>query len=348
LALRATPTGWFAGNEKASLLISFNVTASVLILAGTRLFFATDIHGSESCFKKFVYASKAYKCDILIMGGDITGKKIIPIVKEPNGSCSCEWLGQHRSLASAENVERIKTEIRAVGSYPVVMDEKEKEELSSDQSRFESFFDKIMQESVREWVKYAESKLGGTKTRCYVQPGNDDALSIDEALSTSDLIINPEGKVIDLGEGFEMASTGYSNPTPWNCPRDIKDEELASRINGMIGQVHDLSRCVFNFHCPPYDSELDIAPQIDEQLNVIIKHGQMQMVPVGSKAVRTAIETHKPLLGLHGHIHESRGVFTIGRTTCINPGSEYSEGVLRGVIVNLDGAKVKSYQFTSG
>jgi len=324
------------------------VTASDCVLAGIRLFFATDIHGSESCFKKFVYASKVYKCNILIMGGDITGKKIIPIVRQPDNSCSCEWLGQRRSLASDEDVERIKTEIRAVGSYPVVMDEKEHAELSSDQARFVSFFDKIMQESVRDWVKYAESKLGGTNTRCYVQPGNDDAFSVDEALATSDLIVNPEGKVIDLGEGFEMASTGYSNPTPWDCPRDIKEEELASRISTMVGKVHDLSRCIFNFHCPPYDSELDVAPQIDEQLNVIIKHGQMQMAPVGSKSVRAAIETLKPLLGLHGHIHESRGVFTIGGTTCINPGSEYSEGVLRGVIVNLDGAKVKSYQFTSG
>jgi Icc-related predicted phosphoesterase len=313
-----------------------------------RLFFATDIHGSESCFKKFVYASKAYKCNIIIMGGDITGKKIIPFVRQPDNSYFCEWLGQHQSLTSNDELERLKTEVRSVGSYPVEMNEKESVELTSDRSKFEAFFDKIMQESVRNWVKYAEDKLRGTDVRCFIQPGNDDTFSIDEVLSGSDLIVNPEGKVVELGDGFEMVSTGYSNPTPWNCPRDVKEEVLASRIDAMTAKVRDMSRCVFNFHCPPYDSELDVAPQIDEQFNVIIKRGQMQMASVGSKAVRAAIEAHNPLLGLHGHIHESRGVFNLGRTTCMNPGSEYSEGILRGAIVNLEGTKVKSYQFTSG
>jgi hypothetical protein len=282
------------------------------------------------------------------MGGDITGKKIIPLVKQPDNSYICEWLGQRRTLRTNEELERLKIEISAVGSYPVDMNEQQRVELATDQSKFERFFDEIMRESVRSWVKYAEDKLRGTKVRCFVQPGNDDALSIDDVLSTSKSIVNPEGKLVDLGEGYEMVSTGYANPTPWNCPRDIKEEELASRINAMTSKVRDPSKCVFNFHCPPYNSELDVAPEIDEKLNVIIKHGQMQMAPVGSKAVRAAIETVAPLLGLHGHIHESRGVFNIGRTTCINPGSEYSEGILRGVIVNLDGAKVKSYQFTSG
>ena len=317
-------------------------------MAGVRLFFATDIHGSESCFKKFVYASKSYKCNIIIMGGDITGKKIIPFVRQPDDSYACEWLGQRHSLKTKDELERLKTDVRSVGSYPVEMSENEKVELSSDHSEFEALFDKIMQESVRSWVTYAEDKLRGTDVRCFVQPGNDDTFSIDQVLSGSEVITNPEGKVVELGEGFEMVSTGYSNSTPWNCPRDIKDEELGSRIETMIAKVADMSKCIFNFHCPPYDSELDAAPQLDEQFNVVIKQGQIQMAPVGSKAVRAAIETHNPLLGLHGHIHESRGVFTLGRTTCINPGSEYSEGVLRGAIVNLEAKKVKSYQFTSG
>jgi Icc-related predicted phosphoesterase len=317
-------------------------------LTEVRLFFATDIHGSESCFRKFVYASKAYKCDIIIMGGDITGKKVIPFVMQPDNTYACEWLGQHYSLTSSDELERLKTEVRSVGSYPVEMNEDERAKLSSDHTEFEALFDKIMQESIRNWVKYAEEKLRGKGVRCFIQPGNDDTFSIDEVLSGSELIVNPEGKVIELDNGFEMVSTGYSNPTPWNCPRDIKEEELASRIDAMTAKVHDMSKCIFNFHCPPYDTELDVAPQIDEQFNVIIKRGQIQTAPVGSRAVRAAIEAHNPLLSLHGHIHESRGVFKIGRTTCINPGSEYTEAILRGVIVNLENTKVKSYQFTSG
>ncbi len=317
-------------------------------MAAARLFFATDIHGSEVCFKKFIHAAKAYRCDILIMGGDLTGKKIIPFVRHSDDSYACDWLGQHRSIRSQDELERLKSEVRSVGSYPVEMSESEREELASNHSKFEALFDKIMQESVRAWVRHAEDKLRGTSTLCYIQPGNDDSFSIDKALSESELITNPEGKVIELGDGLSMISTGYSNPTPWNCPRDVREDELTSRIEGMVSQVGDPSRCIFNFHCPPYNSELDLAPQIDQQFNVVIKHGQMQMAPVGSQAVRAAIETNSPILGLHGHIHESRGVFKIGRTTCINPGSEYSEGILRGVIINLQGANMKSYQFTSG
>lgn len=317
-------------------------------MTGPRLFFATDIHGSETCFKKFIYAARAYKCNVMIMGGDLTGKKIVPLIKQPDGSYILDWLGRRVRASSPEELERTKADVRSVGSYPLEMTEDERLELSSDSGKFDALFERIMLESVQNWVKYAEEKLRDAKVSCYIQPGNDDVFAIDEALSGSELIINPEGKLIDLGDGFEMISTGYSNPTPWNCPRDIEEKELASRIEAMASQIRDPSRSIFNFHCPPYSSELDSAPQIDEHFNVVIKHGQMQMAPVGSKAVRVAVEAHNPLLGLHGHIHESRGVFSIGRTTCINPGSEYSEGILRGVIVNLEAKRVKSYQFTSG
>ena len=72
------------------------------------------------------------------------------------------------------------------------------------------------------------------------------------------------------------------------------------------------------------------------------------LTSVGSTAVRSAIEKFQPLLGLHGHIHESKGSIKIGRTLCVNPGSEYSEGVLKGVMMNLDEKGVRSFQFTSG
>jgi Icc-related predicted phosphoesterase len=330
---------------KTEHLLSIRPVSSV---ASVRIFFATDIHGSESCFKKFIYAAKVYKCDTVIMGGDITGKKIIPCIKEAEGLFTVDWLGQHQTIRSQEALEQVKNSVRSVGSYPYEMTEGERAALASDKSRFEALFEEIMRESVAKWVGYAEDKLKGTNVRCFIQPGNDDTFQIDDILSRSERVENPEGRLIELDGGFEMISTGYSNPTPWNCPRDISEEELGVRINEMIHDVRDPSRCVFNFHCPPHDSELDTAPLLDDKLNVIIKQGQMQTAPVGSKAVRAAIEAHGPLLGLHGHIHESRGVFNIGRTTCINPGSEYTEGILRGVIVILEGTRVKSYQFTSG
>jgi Icc-related predicted phosphoesterase len=52
--------------------------------------------------------------------------------------------------------------------------------------------------------------------------------------------------------------------------------------------------------------------------------------------VRDAIKQYEPVVGLHGHIHESRGAQRIGSTMCLNPGSDYSADLLRGAIVDFD------------
>ena len=76
--------------------------------------------------------------------------------------------------------------------------------------------------------------------------------------------------------------------------------------------------------------------------------GRAVMVPVGSTAVRSVIERHQPLLGLHGHIHEARGAKTIGRTVCLNPGSSYNTGRIDGALIYLEDDRVKRFQFVSG
>ena len=72
--------------------------------------------------------------------------------------------------------------------------------------------------------------------------------------------------------------------------------------------------------------------------------------PVGSTAVRDAVQRVQPLLSLHGHIHESRGATKIGSTLALNPGSSYEEGILQAAIVNLDPKKrkVRNYQLVNG
>jgi Icc-related predicted phosphoesterase len=146
-----------------------------------------------------------------------------------------------------------------------------------------------------------------------------------------------------------MISTGYANITPWRCARDVPEEELMTRIESMAAKLKQPSRSIFNFHCPPYGTMLDVAPQLDENLKPKSSAtGGLQMAAVGSKSVLSAIEKYQPMLGLHGHIHESRGFQMIGRTLCINPGSEYTEGILRGFLAELTEDKVKDHMFVSG
>jgi Icc-related predicted phosphoesterase len=313
----------------------------------TRIFFATDIHGSEPCFIKFINAASFYKADVIVLGGDITGKQIVAI-EEYQGVWTAHLFGQEWTAHSAEELKGLESKIRSNGYYPVVVDPQKMGELQQDPEKVEALFIQLMTETVTRWVHLAEERLRGTPVKCFISPGNDDHFALDKILIGSDVVIFPEGQIIDLDGVHTMASCGYANMTPWHCPRDIAEDDLRARLDAMLAELGDPSHCIFNFHAPPYDSTLDIAPELDSSLKPILVGGQIHMIPVGSRAIREAIEKYQPVVGLHGHIHECRSAAEVGNTMCFNPGSEYSEGVLRGVLINLSDGKLLSYQFVAG
>ena len=319
----------------------------------TRLFFATDIHGSERTYRKFINAGKFYNVNILVMGGDITGKLLIPIIKEQNG--------RYRATVQ-DNLERPSTEgelkelldrLGTLGFYHKVMEEDEYQALQNNPGEVERLFHTLAQERLVAWVELAETRLAGTGIKCFVTGGNDDDPEVLSAIKREGAVsfIACEGELVNVDEDHTMVSVGYSTPTPWNTPREISDENLGQFIEKMVANVPDMSKTIFNFHDPPSESTLDTCPMLDwntDPPTPIVKAGQIVMHAAGSKSVRKAIETHQPMLGLHGHIHESQGVAKIGRTTCINPGSEYGEGILRGCIVTFGDGEVEGFQMTSG
>lgn len=309
-----------------------------------KVFFATDLHGSEVCWKKFINAAKFYGADVLICGGDMTGKAIVPIVSE-NGHFTFT-LGGVQQAVSAEQVPEVEANVRRKGYYPLQMSLERLHELDEDPAKRAACFQEVMLDGVDRWMKLAAEKLRGTGIRCFVCPGNDDEMEVDDIVKRAELVELGEGRVVEL-EGFSMISTGWSNPTPWKTHREESEEQLAQRIESMASQIPDQSRAIFNLHCPPYKSGLDEAPAIDADLRLL--HGGRALRPVGSTAVREAIERHQPLISLHGHIHESKGAIKIGKTLSINPGSAYEEGMLMGAIVQLDPKKgIKSYQLVNG
>jgi Icc-related predicted phosphoesterase len=305
-----------------------------------RVFFVTDIHGSDVCFKKFLKAAEVYKPHALMLCGDITGKFVIPIIKQPDGTYQARHLGTDWVLKSEEELVALEKKIADVGSYSYRVDSADSEKMTTEYS--EKMFHEKMHERLRSWMKAAEARLGDKKVGCYFSPGNDDEFHIDEVLNESSYVLNCEEKVIDVG-GYEMATLAWTNPTPWNTARECSEEELEGKVEKLLSGVKNMKNCIFNFHCPPYDSGLDAAPELTKDLIA-----GTEMLPVGSKSIRKSIETYQPLLGLHGHIHESRGALEIGRTLCVNPGSEYGEGILRGAVVNLEKDAVKGYLLTSG
>lgn len=312
---------------------------------GTRLLFVTDIHGSDRCFRKFVNGAEFYGARYLVLGGDITGKTLVPIERTPTG-----WRAHYRDheyldLGDADRAA-LEQRIRDGGQYPVTGERDELLALHDEATR-DSAFRRAVVESIRRWVDLAEERLRGTGVRCFVTPGNDDYYEIDQPLQGSDVVEFVEGRCIEL-EGHEMITTGFSNPTPWDSPRELPEPALRDRIEQMYAQVSKPERLIAVLHPPPHGTDLDQAPAIDADFRVQHTGGQPRLTSVGSTAVRDFLLERQPLLGLHGHVHESRGAVTIGRTLCLNPGSEYSEGVLSGALVTLADGRIVSHQFVNG
>lgn len=311
-----------------------------------RLFYATDVHGSEICWKKFINAGKFYEAQVLVLGGDMTGKAIVPIVAQGDDRWKVTLLEQESILEGREAVDKMAQTIQNRGYYPHVTNPDEVEEIASTPGRSDALFTDHVLSTVARWMEYADEKLAGTGIRCYVCPGNDDVFEIDPVIAASRSVELAEGRRIDLDEQHQMISTGWSNPTPWNTHREEPDEKLRERIAALVAQVTDLENAVFNLHPPPYGSGLDEAPELTKDLRPA--YAGRSLVPVGSKAVLEAIERHKPLLGLFGHIHEGKGSRKYGRTLCINPGSMYEQGILHGALVDLKPKKVGNYVLTTG
>ena len=305
-----------------------------------RIYFASDLHGSDKCWLKFLAAAKFYEADAIIVGGDLTGKFIVPFVRLPNGEVEVNFLGKTRRLRKEKDIERFRTQIGYSGSYAIDSTPEQYEQYQADPVRLDGLFKRVLLERLERWVELADARLRNQNVRCFVSGGNDDLFEVDDILSRSEVIEVPEGRIVDLWDGIEMFGLGYSNITPWNCPRDIPEEELATKIEALAREVKRMDRAIFDIHVPPYMSGLDSAPKLTENLEVVRSGGgEPALVPVGSTAVRDAILRCQPMLGLHGHIHESKGIHKLGRTTVINPGSEYAEGILRGVLIDIDAHK---------
>jgi Icc-related predicted phosphoesterase len=309
------------------------------------LFFATDLHGSEKCFRKFLKAAEFYNVDALVLGGDLTGKLMVSVVEQPDGSHTATFLDREVVARSDEELAQLETNIRFNGHYVYHCTPAELTALQGDEESQRNRFREVIRDDLRRWVERADELLAKSGIPCVGIPGNDDEDFVGEILASSQSIANGEGRVVELGP-LQVLSCGYSNPTPWNSPREVSEEQLAEWMEAAAADLEPGRPTLFNVHVPPFNTGLDLAPELDENLG--LKSGAASnMVPVGTKAGLEVITRHQPALSLHGHVHESRGSAKLGRTVALNPGSEYNVGVLRGAIVRLAGDEVLSHQFVS-
>jgi Icc-related predicted phosphoesterase len=311
-----------------------------------RIFFATDVHGSDRCFRKFLAAASVYEANVILLGGDVAGKAMIPIVPQGNGTYTFSLQGAQQTIA-ADDLDGARQRMNFNGFYPRVTEAAEVSRMSEDPEYVAQLFEEAIAEQISGWCELAAERLSDD-VRCIITPGNDDPRVIDDVLEHASKVECSELRTIPVGPIW-LASLGNTNRTPWDTEREFDEDELARQIQEMVDPYASRGPLVFNFHCPPFDSRLDTAPKLDADLRPMLKNGTPLEVPVGSTAVRAAIEAYQPVVAMHGHIHESAGSVKIGKSWCFNPGSEYGSGVLKGLIVDFDDAgEMRSYLFTNG
>jgi Icc-related predicted phosphoesterase len=289
-------------------------------------------------------AGKFYGADALIMGGDLAGKAIVPIELAEDGSFRATFLGEVHGGGTGEELEALKDAVRFNGFYPYAAWPDELLRYREDQGAQDELFERVM---ARRWIALADRRSAESGIPVYVMAGNDDPWSFDAVLRDAERVVSAEDRIVMVGD-HEMVSCSYANPTPWKSPRELSEDDLYARLKSVVDGLEDPASAILNLHVPPYDSGLDIASEITEDLVLVTRGGQPVEAPVGSHAVRQIIEEYQPLLALHGHIHESRGATRIGRTLCVNPGSEYNTGRIHGILVALDHDTILKHQFVVG
>ena len=316
----------------------------------TRILYASDFHGSEAFFRKFLSAALQYKADALLTGGDLTGKAMIPIVHQGDGRYVGHLFGRKEEPATPEELAGLKQTINNVGFYPIILEPDEAQELEADSQKMGKRFEQEMCARIRDWLVLFAEKVAPQGAHLYFLPGNDDLFSIDNVISEFEgsNVHNPDRKHYWIDEDHELIGLSNANMTPWKCNRDTEESILAGLLDEIAGKLEHPERAVMAIHVPPYDSGLDVCPELDGNLQIVHRGGQILMKPVGSTAVREMIERVQPLLTLHGHIHEAPGHTRIGRTLAINAGSEYAEGIMKAAIINLEKDRVKGHVLISG
>ena len=311
-----------------------------------RIYYASDVHGSEVCWRKFLNGARFYRADVLVMGGDIVGKAIVPIARDNGGPATARFRGRDFRVESEPEVEDLKKAIRNAGFYPYEGTTEEFRYLDDSEDGRRELFERVVRHEIERWLEIAEEKRD-PEVAVFVMGGNDDPWFVDEQLRAARAVRFCDREVIRIDE-YELLSLSYANRTPWNSPRELDEAELRSLIDELVDRLHDREKAIFNLHVPPYGSGLDDAPRLDETLKPITRGGQLELAPVGSTAVRDAINDYQPLLSLHGHIHEARGEQMIGRTLAVNPGSDYGSGHIHGASIELKKGRIKSHQLVSG
>jgi Icc-related predicted phosphoesterase len=212
----------------------------------------------------------------------MTGKAMVPIVSS-NGGWEVTLQDQRHVLTTEEEVRSVEKRISDRGYYPIRLTPEEVAAWNADSSLVDARFKAEMLGNVERWMALADERLEGKGIRCVVSPANDDMFEIDPIIASAKNVELGEANTIPL-DGFTLVSTGWANTTPWHTYRELEEPELRERIDSLVADVSDPKRAIFNFHAPPYGSNLDNAPKLDADMKYV--SGGQALIPETLSKVR--------------------------------------------------------------
>jgi Icc-related predicted phosphoesterase len=312
-----------------------------------RIIFFTDLHGSTLVFEKGLAVAVDYDVDLIILGGDLSGKRMLPIerldsgdfivaepYKQKDDTGKAEIVYKERSIRGSE-LPTFYRKLEAKGYYWYMGDKEEIRQARASPAEMLKLEKAAITERLVHWAKLASDRMP-EKVQCIWTGGNDDEQDVLNDFRNRDVgrFTYGEDQVHDFG-GYKIISLGVSNRTPFETARERTESEICRMLEELARQLSDTEKLLLNVHVPPFNcGDLDLATDIQ------YPH---YLVHVGSTAVRKFIEDWKPLADFAGHVHERKGATKIGRTWIFNPGSDYNSGILQALVVDLDGAGVRGY-----
>jgi Icc-related predicted phosphoesterase len=308
------------------------------------LFFATDLHGSERCFSKFVNAAAFYDAQVLILGGDLIGKTLVPLRRRLSGHLEADRDGKTLTFATEQEAREFEARCADKGIYTARLDG----DGHLAQSEWEQLLFAVARQRLERWLDLAVDRLATSGVRLLAIPGNDDPPFVDEVLVDHGPVVSVDRRLVALDGAAQVVGLGWSTPTPWHTHREFSDDQIGDELDRLLaGRQRDLP-LVLNVHVPPYGSGLDTCPVLDAELRPVMGTSGPLLAPVGSRSVQRVIIDHQPTLGLFGHVHEARSCTRIGQTLCANPGSESAQGNLQGFLASIEHGKVRQWLLTEG
>lgn len=133
--------------------------------------------------------------------------------------------------------------------------------------------------------------------------GNCDSRDIQALLEEKKISLDGNGKIINNIGFFGLSAC---NVTPLFTPFERTEEEIKILLELGFSKIKEAPKKILLSHVPPYNTKTDA-----------LWSGRNG----GSKTLRTFLEKHPIDLVLCGHIHEARGINTIGSTVIANVGA---------------------------